>query len=441
MESRANYALIGLFTLAVVAAMFGFAVWFAGGRANGQRPEYRIVFSGSVSGLGRGASVLFNGLRVGEVTSISLLPEDPKRVVAIAEVDASVPVRSDTRARLEYQGLTGVAAVAMSGGEPGAQALTAPPGQRPTIFADRSDFQDIMETVQRLSRRVDDVINRADKLFSDNEESIGRTIRNVETFTQSLASNSDGVNRFLSSVAAAGDRIAALSSKLETLSTDLNAVIAAVEPQRVSRIVGNIETFTDAIGANRAQIDSFLKDGAALTKRLSDASVTLEQTLTDASALMKAVDAAAVNRSIQNVEKFASSLGKESDRVDQIVRDASELTKKLNASADRVDGVLAAIQEFFGSGANGQAEGVIVQIGEAAKSIRVLADNLDKRTADITTGVNKLTGPGLRNLDALVSDGRRTLNDVSRTVRSLEKNPSQVIFGGQSSLPEYQGRR
>lgn len=441
MESRANYALIGLFTLAVVAAMSGFAVWFAGGRANGERAQYRVIFAGSVSGLGRGGSVLFNGLRVGEVTEISLLPEDPKRVVAQIEVDPKTPVRSDTRARLEYQGLTGVAAIALSGGEPGSQALIAPTGQAPTIYADRSDFQDIMETVQRLSRRVDDVINRADKLFADNEESIGRTIRNVETFTQTLASNSDGVNRFLASVANAGDRIAALSTKLEALSVDLNSVIDAIEPQRVSRIIGNIETFTDAVGANRAQVDSIIKDGAQLVKRLSDASVGLEQTLGDVSGLIKALDAASINRSIQNVDKFTSALGNESQRVDQIVREAGELTRKLNASADRIDGVLVAVQDFFGTGANGKAEGVIVQIGEAAKSIRVLADNLDKRTAEITTGVNKLTGPGLRNLDALVSEGKRTLNDVGRTVRSLEKNPSQLIFGGQSGLPEYQGRR
>lgn len=441
MESRANYALIGVFTLAVVAAMFGFAVWFAGARGNGNQAQYRVIFSGSVSGLGRGGSVLFNGLRVGEVTAISLLPEDPKRVVATIEVNPTTPVRSDTRARLEYQGLTGVAAIAMSGGEPGSQPLTAPNGQSATLYADRSDFQDIMETVQRLSRRVDDVINRADKLFADNEESIGRTIRNVETFTQSLASNSDGVNRFLASVASAGDRIAALSTKLETLSTDLNSVIAAIEPQRVSRIVGNIENFTDVVGANKAQVDSIFKDGATLVKRLSEASVGLEKTLADISGLMKALDTASINRSIQNVDKFTSALGNESNRVDEIVRDASELTKKLNASADKIDGVLVAIQDFFGTGANGKAEGVVVEIGEAAKSIRMLADNLDKRTAEITTGVNRLTGPGLRNLDALVSEGRRTLNDVGRTVRSIEKNPSQVIFGGQSSLPEYQGRR
>ena len=77
METRANYALIGLFTLAVIAAAFGFVYWFSGGDRGQARQSVRIVFSGSVSGLSKGSVVLFNGIRVGEVTDISLLPEDP----------------------------------------------------------------------------------------------------------------------------------------------------------------------------------------------------------------------------------------------------------------------------------------------------------------------------------------------------------------------------
>ena len=101
METRANYALIGLFTLAVILAAFGFVYWFSGGERGQTRQSIRIVFSGSVSGLSQGSSVSFNGLRVGEVSSLGLLPEDPRRVVAIAQVDSSTPVRSATRARLE----------------------------------------------------------------------------------------------------------------------------------------------------------------------------------------------------------------------------------------------------------------------------------------------------------------------------------------------------
>src|SRR3954469_9921169 len=105
METRANYALIGLFTIAVIAAAFGFVFWFSGSDTGQRRQPLRIVFSGSVSGLSKGSAVLFHGIRVGEVTETRLQPDDPRRVLAIIEVDRSTPVRTDTRARLEFSGL------------------------------------------------------------------------------------------------------------------------------------------------------------------------------------------------------------------------------------------------------------------------------------------------------------------------------------------------
>src|ERR1700732_3088588 len=128
METRANYALIGVFTLAVIAAAFGFVLWFSGTEKPGGRTTYKIIFTGSISGLSEGGMVLFNGVRVGAVTKIDLLPQDPSRVIALIDVDAKAPVRADTKARLEYTGLTGVASGAPARGGPHAPPLPAPHG-------------------------------------------------------------------------------------------------------------------------------------------------------------------------------------------------------------------------------------------------------------------------------------------------------------------------
>ena len=93
--------------------------------------------------------------------------------------------------------------------------------------------------------------------------------------------------------------------------------------------------------------------------------------------------------------------------------------------------------KFFGGGQDGQVSGLMNEIAEAAKSIKVLAGNLDKRTAEITVGINRFTGPGLRDIEALAAESRKAVGDLSRAVRSLEKNPSQLLFGGQSNIPEY----
>src|SRR5919107_4141935 len=226
METRANYALIGLFTLAVIAAAFGFVYWFSGGDRGQARQAIRIVFSGSVAGLSKGSSATFNGLRVGEVTDISLLPEDPRRVVAVIEVDRNTPIRTDTRARLEYQGLTGVAQVGLSGGEPSALPLAPGPGQSlPTLFADRSDFQDLIESARNIARRADDVLEKVGRLIEDNEGGINRTVQNVERFSQALGDNAGGIDRFLEQVGQAAERIGPLAEKLETLATNIDEVV------------------------------------------------------------------------------------------------------------------------------------------------------------------------------------------------------------------------
>ena len=96
METKANYVLIGVFTLAVVVGVFGFVYWFQNIGGTGERAFYRVVFDGSVSGLRTGGSVLYNGIRVGEVTGLKLDPEKPQQVTATLSIDKSVavPLRS-----------------------------------------------------------------------------------------------------------------------------------------------------------------------------------------------------------------------------------------------------------------------------------------------------------------------------------------------------------
>jgi phospholipid/cholesterol/gamma-HCH transport system substrate-binding protein len=442
METRANYALIGLFTLAVLATGFLFVFWFSGGDRGQGRQPVRVVFSGSVSGLSKGSVVSFNGIRVGEVTELRLLPEDPRRVLAIVEVDRTTPVRTDTRARLEFQGLTGVAGIALVGGEAGSPPLQAGPADPlPTIFADRSDFQDLMESARNVARRADEVLERISKVVTDNEGSVSRTMQNVERFSVALGSNAPAINRFLEQVGQAAERVGPLAGKLEILTDDVQRLVRAVEPQRVSKTLENVESFTGTLAQNRDNVTNVLRDAALLAQRLNDSAGKFDTTLTDVSAVVRAVDAGKLNRTIEGAERFATSLGKSSADVEKAIQEARSLTEKLNKSADRVDGVLKAAEGFLGSASGREGEGAFGEVRNAAQSVRVLADNLDKRTADIAAGINRFAGSGLREVEALTTEGRRTLNDIGRTVRNLERNPQQVITGGRPNIPEYNGRR
>ncbi|HRK24934.1 MAG TPA: MlaD family protein [Beijerinckiaceae bacterium] len=439
METRANYALVGLFTLAVLAACFGFVYWFRAANHGSERLSYRVVFTGSVSGLSKGSSVRFNGLRVGEVTAVELLPDDLSRVAAYIEVDRTTPVRTDTRARLEYQGLTGVASVHLSGVQSSAPPLTNPDGKgAPTIFADRSDFQDLFETAQRLAGRIDSIVTRMDKILADGEAPFNSTLRNIEGFSRALNDNSPGMSAFLAQMTTTAQRFALLSDRFDRLVEGADEILRGLDRQSLNRSLANFESFSKTLGDNKTQIEALVGDAASLAKRLNEAAPKLDAALGDASSLMKSIDGARLNAMVADAEKFAKALGAKAGDVETALGQVAEITRKVNQSADRLDSVMKAAEDFL---TDKQGRSVMVEIGETAKSIRTLANNLDKRTGEITAGINRFTGPGLRELETLTSDARKAVNDVGRAVRSLERNPQQLITGGRSSIPEYSGSR
>jgi phospholipid/cholesterol/gamma-HCH transport system substrate-binding protein len=193
METKANYVLIGFFTLGVLAAGFAFVHWFRSiGRAT-VSASYHVIFQGPVGGLRTGATVQFNGMRVGEVSGLELNREDPKQVVATIKVDANTPVRSDTTVGLDFQGLTGIAAIGLKGGDPTAGPLPEGPDGVPTLTADISATQDITASAREVLRKLDVFI-------SDNSGTVHTSLQNLQSFTETLKSNSERIDRILTTV-------------------------------------------------------------------------------------------------------------------------------------------------------------------------------------------------------------------------------------------------
>jgi phospholipid/cholesterol/gamma-HCH transport system substrate-binding protein len=187
MERKAHYALIGLFTFAVVAGAFGFIFWLHHSSGKKQAVAYRVIFDSSVSGLQVGGNVLFNGIRVGEVTNLRLDPDKPSQVVAMLAVNKSTPIRSDTRVGLEFAGLTGVAAVSLKGVSPKTPLIEREEGEPPTLKADPSASQDMMQAAR-------EVLNKAEEVIAANQEAVHQAIADIAMFSASLARNSDSVD-------------------------------------------------------------------------------------------------------------------------------------------------------------------------------------------------------------------------------------------------------
>src|ERR1700680_2892147 len=177
MEPRAPFVLVGGFVLAAIAAVFGFVYWLHNTGGLGPRATYHVQFEGSVPGLLVGAAVLFNGIRVGEVTDLGLAPDNPRRVDATISVASTTPVRSDTKVGLDFQGLTGVPVIALEGGMQLANSSPVP-----TLIADQGAGQSMTQAARDALRKVDSVL-------SENSEPLKKTIANLETFTDGLARN------------------------------------------------------------------------------------------------------------------------------------------------------------------------------------------------------------------------------------------------------------
>jgi phospholipid/cholesterol/gamma-HCH transport system substrate-binding protein len=272
METRANFVLIGTFTLAVIGAAFGFVLWFQSLHTTKTRSPLRIIFEGPASGLRNGGSVNFNGIRVGEVVSVKL--DNPRRVVALAMVANDAPIRKDTLVGLEFQGLTGVAAISLKGGEEAAPSVPLDEDGVPVLTADPNGLQDVTEAIRGTLQNINRVV-------ADNQATVKNSLHNLETFTASLARNSE-------------------------------------------------------------KIDNVML------------------------------------------------------KVDGVMANADNLMVGLNALAGGKDG-----GELF----------------LTVKSIRELAEDFDKRS-------------GL-----LITDGRRTLGDISRAVNNLDRNPTRLLFGAGTSTP------
>jgi phospholipid/cholesterol/gamma-HCH transport system substrate-binding protein len=278
METRANYALIGVFTLAVVAAAFGFVLWFSGAEKPGGRKTYKIIFTGSISGLSEGGWVLFNGVRVGAVTKIDLLPQDPSRVDALIDVDAKVPVRADTKARLEYTGFTGVASVALTGGALDAPPLPTSPQQPGVIVADSSEFQDLIATARRVAKEASDFFTKTNRLIDDNSASITASVKNAEKFSDALATNPDGLKDFMGAIADLGKSIKPLTVKLDALAGDADKVVKAINPDEIKSIVSEFASLSAKLDKIATNVNRFSGNGLRQYEALAaDGRKTLEQ--------------------------------------------------------------------------------------------------------------------------------------------------------------------
>lgn len=223
METRARYVQVGGFTLAVIVSAFVFVYWLNSATGLGTRTFYILRFESSVAGLIKGSTVLFNGVRVGEVTRLDLDSTSPRQVLVTIAVDSATPVRADTLVSIDFQGIAGSPVIALVGGasrDP-LPKLAGFPLLRAEDLAGQS-----------MSSAARDVLRRLDTILADNAQPLKTMIGNLDTFAAALARNSDK----LDGIVAGLERMTGGVAKSRLIMFDLNTPALTLPPGKVPAV-------------------------------------------------------------------------------------------------------------------------------------------------------------------------------------------------------------
>lgn len=276
METRANYVAVGAFVLICFAALLVALIWLGGSQYTREFAYYRTYFSGSVSGLGDGTLVRYNGIQVGRVSKVDFDPNDPKRVIVTLQINPSLPIHSDSIASIGSEGLTGGSYVEIDGGSQSAPVLPHTMfGEYPVIRSRPSTLQQIEQSAPQLLAKLNHIADRLGDLLSDrNREALSQTLGNLREMTSNFAQHSGQFDSIIKNLDTAS---AGLNGDLSDLHTTLGN--AEQVTQRVDKLAQDVDKLSGDIDTqvNGARLDEVLAQTREMLKSLTRLSDDLER--------------------------------------------------------------------------------------------------------------------------------------------------------------------
>ncbi len=263
METKANYVLIGAFTIAV--AIFGllFALWAAKYSSEKSFREYDVIFNEPVTGLTEGSSVQYNGIAVGTVQELRLAPNDPRQVIARLKLQADAPVKTDTTAKLSMTSLTGSPIIQLTGGDPRSPPLRETLGREvPVIRAAPSALQNIADTANRLVERLDQVLSE------QNVKRIAATLENIESLTGSIADQREDLRALIVNARQSSEQLSKTLATTDRAVNNVDRELVQKLPGLIAKLDSTLTRLDSAanganniLSENRTAINSFASDG------------------------------------------------------------------------------------------------------------------------------------------------------------------------------------
>ena len=227
METRAHHVLIGLFSVLVVVGAMLFGLWLAKASMDSTFKDYEVVFNEAVSGLSKGSSVQYNGIKVGDVIELRLDDKDPRRVLARIRLAANTPVKVDTKAKLALTGVTGTSIIQLSGGDPNSPDLKGKDGKLPEIVASPSPIARLLTDGSDVMANVNMLLHNANRLFSeDNVDRVSKTLDNLEQTTTAIAGQRGDISQTLKQLAQVGKQASVTLEQTNVLMRNANGLLS-----------------------------------------------------------------------------------------------------------------------------------------------------------------------------------------------------------------------
>ena len=457
-----------------------FVYWTAAIGDRGDTVPLRVRIPGSASGLARGSVVISTASRSATSSRVYIDVDNPAVAIADAEVDRYDPDHQIDPGRHRHRRPHRARPISSCKGadlnEPNILDEAEENGTVAEITANPSAVTNLLQTAQNIFKRADKVLSQLEGFVSDARGPLTDTVNNAEKFSEALANNADGVERFLQAVSDLSGQIGGVSAKLETTLDSADKLLKSVDRRQVADIVSNVDTFTRALKDNSDDLNKIVADvgrtvrsfngfadraGEALSQVSNKATQTLsavDGTLAKVDKVVAAVDPSTVKgaldnfarasgsiekagdniekasdtieqasrtagRAVDDVAKVTGKIGHRADDVDQIIVDARQMADRLNQASVRVDGILVKVDNLLGSS---DANSVMADVRSTLKSFRQVADTLNAHLGTITEGFARFSGQGLREIESLARDSRRSINRIEEAVSDFERNPQRV---------------
>jgi len=235
METKVNYTIVGVFVLLLGGALFGVALWLsAGGQFQRDQQRYHAYFDESVAGLNRNAPVRYRGVAVGRVVDIKLAPDESGRVQVLLKINRDTPIKQDTIAKLKTQGLTGIAALELSGGTAQSKPLIKTKDQEYPVIPTQHSFLKQLDTavgglMSNLTETTDNINALTD---AEMRASLKRVVANLDDLTKMLSEQKPAIQAVLKSAGTtlessklAADEVGKLAKRLNQTAGMMEAMV------------------------------------------------------------------------------------------------------------------------------------------------------------------------------------------------------------------------